>query len=332
MKAGVLGLVLAGLVGGLVLSRGKSEPTIFRQSQFLLDTFVEIMVVASDEQDAQKAMAAAYTEMRRVEALTSRYQPESPLAHINQRAGSGQFTPVPDEVHDLLQRSVAYSVMTDGAFDPTVGALIEAWGIGTEQERVPAEAALQQLLPAIGSSHVELDNEQGVRLRDPQTRLDLGAIAKGYSVDRGIAVLQRHQMTNALVNAGGDIRCIGVKPDGMPWRVGIQHPRESEILGVLELQERAVATSGDYERYFMQEGVRYHHILVPQTGRPARGCQSVTILADTAEAADAFATAVFIMGPEHGLTFIEAQDEIEGLIISADGTLIPSSGFSLKAR
>jgi thiamine biosynthesis lipoprotein len=158
--------------------------------------------------------------------------------------------------------------------------------------------------------------------------VDLGGIAKGYSIDRAIATLRQHNIQQALVNAGGDIRCLGAKLDGTPWRIGIQHPRGTGIIGVVELQDAAITTSGDYERMFVQDGVRYHHLFDPQTGRPARGCQSVTILTALAEAADVYSTAVFVMGPERGLAFIERHPELEGMIIQADGEMIMSSGFT----
>jgi thiamine biosynthesis lipoprotein len=163
--------------------------------------------------------------------------------------------------------------------------------------------------------------------------LDLGGIAKGYSIDRALHVLQQSGIQQALVNAGGDIRCLGTKPDGSPWRIGIQHPRRPGVLGVVELQNAAITTSGDYERFFVRddasthEEVRYHHLLDPQTGMPARGCQSVTILTKTAEAADVYSTAVFIMGPEQGLAFIEEDPDLEGMIVRADGGIVTSSGF-----
>ena len=316
----------------VVIYQVKSVPKIqiYRQSQFLLDTLVEMSVAATNERDAWNAMADAYAEMRRVEALLSKYRPDSQISKINQFAGENQFIPVDPEVHDILQRSLQYSVMTNGLFDITIGSLVDLWGIGTEHERVPKDSELKHVLPYIDYRNVEIQVNQGVRLRYPEVKLDLGGIAKGYSIDRGIAVLRSHNISSALLNAGGDIRCIGVKPDGSPWRIGVQHPRESGLLGVIELQDISVATSGDYERYFMYQGTRYHHIFVPSTGMPARECQSVTIIADTAETADVLATAVFIMGPERGMKFIEEHADIEGMIVRSDGEIIKSSGFALQ--
>jgi thiamine biosynthesis lipoprotein len=331
-KVLIAGLVVCSVIGFFVISRGKAEPKLFRQSQFLLDTFVEMTVAAVNEQDARDAMADAYAEMRRVEALLSKYRSDSQIAKINQFVGDDQFVPVDPEVRDILQRSLQYSVMTGGLFDITIGSLIDLWGIGTEHERIPDDSELKHILPFIDYRNVEIQADQGVRLRYQEVKLDLGGIAKGYSVDRGIEVLQSRNISSALLNAGGDIRCIGMKPDGTPWRIGVQHPRESGILGVIELQDASVATSGDYERYFMHQGIRYHHIFLPSTGMPGRECQSVTILANATEVADVLATAVFVMGPVQGLAFIEDQPDVEGMIVRADGEIISSSGFSFKPR
>lgn len=324
-------LIVGSIVGFFVISRGKTEPKLYRQAEFLLDTLVEMTVTSFDEQYARKAMSAAYTEMRRVEALLSRYHNDSQIAKINRSAGGVQFISADREVLEILQRSLQYSVITAGLFDITVGPLTDLWGIGTEHEQVPENSELLRILPYVDYKNVEIQEEKGVRLRYPEMTLDLGGIAKGYSIDRGIEILHRHNIDSALLNAGGDIRCIGEKPEGSPWRIGIQHPREqSKILGIIELKDSAVATSGDYERYFMHQGTRYHHIVLPATGMPARRCQSVTILAGTAERADVLATAVFLMGPERGRTFIEEHADIEGMIIQNDGEILSSSGFSLQ--
>ncbi len=323
--ASVIGMSMLGL---LVISQDRSVPKLYRHSEFLLDTFVEMTVAARDEQQAQAVMRAAYTEMRRVESLLSRYHESSQIATVNRFAGEGQFIAVDREVLEILQRSLDYSGLTSGLFDITVGPLIDLWGIGTDHEQVPDDLELRRILQYVDYRKVEIRPEQEVRLGHTGMTLDLGGIAKGYSIDRGVEVLRRHHIRSALLNAGGDIRCIGVKPDGTPWQIGVQNPRDtSNISGVIALDDRAVATSGDYERYFMHQGTRYHHIFRPDTGKPARKCQSVTILTDTAERADVLATAVFTMGPEQGQAFLEERAGVEGMIITADGEIVVSSGF-----
>ena len=302
------------------------QPRMFSQSRFLLDTLIDITVVSDSQRDAAAATEAAYREIERIEALLSKYQPESLISAVNRQAGDVQAVHVDPETTAILQRALQYSRHTDGAFNITIGPIIHLWGIGTDDERVPETSEIQQALQFIDVAKVDI-SAQGVRLRDVGMSIDLGAIAKGYSIDRAIATLRQHGIQQALVNAGGDIRCLGVKPDGTPWRIGIQHPRDDGIIGVVELQDAAITTSGDYERMFVEDGIRYHHLFDPQSGRPARGCQSVTILTTSAEAADVYSTAVFIMGPERGLAFIERSPELEGMIIDAEGKIFTSSGF-----
>jgi len=171
-----------------------------------------------------------------------------------------------------------------------------------------------------------------VELKKKGMRIDLGGIAKGYAVDRAFELLTSRGYRNMIVNAGGDIRVSGRKTSG-PWVIGLQDPRDrSRIMATIEASEISVATSGDYERYFVKEGKRYHHLLNPFTGFPARQCRSVTILTEDALSADGLATAVFVMGPERGLRLIEAMEEVEGLIVSADGKIIQSEGLKGKVR
>jgi thiamine biosynthesis lipoprotein len=306
---------------------------MFSQSQFLLDTVIDITVVSRSQKKAMTAIDAAYAEIERIEALLSKYKPESQISSVNQHAGAEQAVTVDVEVVDIVQRSLIYTERTHGMFNMALGAVIDLWDIGSDHERVPEQAELQQALNLIDPRYVEI-GEQNLRLGKTGMSLDLGGIAKGYSIDQALQLLQQHGIQHALINAGGDIRCLGAKPDGSPWRIGIQHPRENRILGVVELRDAAITTSGDYERFFVRddasthEEVRYHHLFDPQSGMPARGCQSVTILTNTAEAADVYSTAVFIMGPEQGLAFIEGHPELEGMIVQADGEILTSSGFT----
>ena len=329
-------MVGAAVVGVLIFwaySQGKAAPQLYRQSQFLLDTLVEISVLSLDEHAAHQAIGAAYTEISRIEFLLSRYAPESQISLVNQAAGKEQFIPVTQEVYAIVQRSLHYADISGGVFDITIGPVIDVWGIGTQHERIPNQEELQKLLQLVDYRKITLAPEQGIRLSDPAMTLDLGGIAKGYAIDQASAVLRQQGVMMALVNAGGDIRCLGTKADGTPWRIGIQDPRKSTaIIGVIHVSDAAVATSGDYERYFVQEGIRYHHLFDPATGMPARECQSVTIVAPTAEQADALATAVFVMGPERGLAFLNEQADIEGMIVRADGKLLFSDGFALQPR
>ncbi|GAK53443.1 membrane-associated lipoprotein involved in thiamine biosynthesis [Candidatus Moduliflexus flocculans] len=324
-------LVLLFGMGRYYYLHAQPRSEAFAQSRLLLDTVVDIQVLSSDEQRANQAIAAAYAEMQRIEGVFSRYQEGSQIFSLNKNAGI-ESVAVSSEVRDMLQRAKEYGLLTDGLFNVTIGALVDLWGIGTEHERVPSENEIRQTLPRINLAALELDQTQNVSITQPGGSVDLGGIGKGYAIDRAWQTLKDQGIEKALINAGGNIRCLGTRADGKPWRIGIRHPRQEGILGVIEVTEKAVATSGDYERYFVKDGMRYHHILDPRTGKPAQGCQSVTILAPTAEMADMLSTAVFIMGADAGMRFIEAQRDVEAMIVGTDGTPVFSAGFVLSAK
>jgi len=314
----LLGLFALLLTGALFLLFAHGGRWIVRR-QYLMGTLVEIQ--APDD----GAITAAFREIARVERLTAKAG-EGELARLNRAAHSGPVE-VSEELFNLLEEALRYRELTLGKFDISLGKLIDLWGFGSEEEapHVPAE---EEIAPLLAGREVILDKDKRTVRLGPNAELDLGGIAKGYAVDRAIEVLKEHGVSSALVDAGGDIRVLGRKR-GRPFRIGVQHPRkEAEVLGIVELAGgRAIATSGDYERYFTEDGVRYHHILDPATGRPARGSISATIIAPTALEADALATGVFVLGPEAGLALIERLPEVEGIIVDPEGRIYRSSGL-----
>ena len=289
----------------------------------MMGTLVEITVVGRDEGEAAAAINDAFAEMERIEKLMNRWIPESEVSKVNRWAGVKPVK-VSAEVLEVIQRAREISRASGGYFDISVGGLLDLWGFETSGGRVPPKVEVDQALQSVGYGAIHVDGVAStVELRRGM-RIDLGGIAKGYAVDRAYGVLRSRGYENVIVNAGGDMRVGGRKPNG-PWAIGIQDPREhSRILASFDVGDISVATSGDYERYFEADGVRYHHLLNPFTGYPGRQCRSVTILAKDAVTADAFATAVFVMGPEKGLRLIEANEGVEGLIVTADGEIIQS--------
>lgn len=216
----------------------------------------------------------------------------------------------------LLKKSIEVSEATGGAFDATVGAIKSAWNFEADHPRVPDASQIRSLLPRVNFRKI-LFTKDSVFLSDSGMRIDMGGIAKGLVIDRGVGVLRETGVRAGLVEAGGDLRIFGRHPYREKWKIGIRHPRshEGELIGVLETDASSIATSGDYERYFIQDGKRYHHILNPKTGYPAEGCISVTIVAESALLADAYATAVFVLGPKDGMALIERLDALEGIIV-----------------
>lgn len=285
------------------------------QTRIMMDTVVTLRIYAGDAHQVEKAMEATFAEIERLEGILSRWIPSSEISKINDTAGRGSVLVCP-ETWQTITGTQELSRLTNGAFDITIGAITQLWDFQSDEARVPDEAAIQRGLRFVGPQQILLDSlDVKMGLRERGAAIDLGGAAKGYAVDRALEVLRRYGVKAAVVDAGGDIGLLGKKSRGEVWKIGIRHPQVlGETIEVLEVDSGAVATSGNYERYFFQDGVRYHHILDPKTGMPARGVVSVTILAKTALEADILSTAVFVLGPKRGMTLIEQLGEVEGII------------------
>lgn len=321
----VAAVLLAALTAAMQLRDDTEKST---RTEILMDTIVESTVFAEDPGLGTEALDLAYQEMHRLEGLLSRHRATSEVARINLAAGAGPV-PVSPETLLLIDQAREFGELTDGAFDITVAPLLKLWRFAEGGGQVPPEESLRAAAALVDFRRVVADRGAGtVYLPVSGTEIDLGGIAKGYVVDRAVSVLRTNGITSASVDAGGDIRVIGGKPDGSPWRIGVRHPRERErIIAVLELRDSAVVTSGDYERYFLLDGTRYHHILDPDTGRPAAGLASVTVVAADATTADALSTAVFVMGRERGLALIESLPGVEAILVTGELKVILSSGL-----
>jgi thiamine biosynthesis lipoprotein len=332
MKKAIIGvlaiifLFFLGLYVNQTREEGKVEE--YSRTEFLMDTVVMVQIFTDDQREAQRAADKMFTVMADLEKKFNRHLEGSEVAAINSRAGQ-----VPVDVSAatfaLIERALNYSQLTSSAFDITVAPLLDLWGFADEEQHIPAAEELEQALAFVDCTEVVLDRQaQTVFLPRPGMALDLGGIAKGYIVDQGAEVLQEAGIKSALIDAGGDIRVIGFKADQTPWRIGIKHPRQnSRLAAVLPLVDSSVATSGDYERFFEGDGVRYHHLLNPQTGRPARGLSSVTIVASEAADADALSTAIFILGAEEGRDLLESLEGVEGILITDTEEIYISSGL-----
>lgn len=301
--------LLAGWGVGRAL-RGNEPPAPRAQSRLAMGTLVEIQVRPGEESAAgtdriDAAMRAAFAEIARIDTLFSTHLPARP---------GGE-----DEKLVLLREGLAVMALTGGAFDARMRPLVELWGFGGESPRRPDPADLRREAQRLATMPAGPE-----ALLAAPDRLHYGAWAAGYAVDRAVAILRDHGVTDALVNGGGEIRCLGAG-----WRVGVQHPRlRGALLARLLPGEAAVATSGDYEQYFEQDGERFHHVLDPRTGEPARGCRSVTVLAPTCLRADALSTGIFVLGPERGLELVENLPDVECLIVDASGAERRSSGMA----
>lgn len=299
---------------------GKYE--VHKETRLLMGTVVEITVGHPDRDLVREAAREAFDEIERVDALLSSHNPRSEIARLN-ASGAAEAVAVSEEVFALLERAEGIRAASAGAFDVTVGPLVELWAFD-QGGRVPGEDEIASALAAVGGTRLELDAKAGtVRFLAEGMRIDLGAIGKGYAVDRAAAILEAAGIESAIIDAGGDIRLLGSRPGKDFWRIAIRHPREpSRFLLGLDLAGTAVVTSGDYERFFMVGETRYHHILDPRTGYPARGCSSVTVVAPDTAGADAYATAAFALGPAEGLRYLRSLPGVEGIIVDAQGELL----------
>jgi len=315
------GILIFSLIAALIfLSCTKREERIFQKSTILMDTLVTITAVAPSEKSAESAIDAAFAEIKRLEKLISFWDPESEISAINRNAGIRPVKISP-ETFELIKESLYISEKTDGAFDATIGPVIKQWDF--KKHKKPGPAKLDGALKKVNYRKLRLDKRNSTAyLAEKGMSFDTGGIAKGFAADRAEKVLRARGIKAGLIAIAGDIKGFGKKPDGKGWTVAIRNPRESEgneLLAKIELTDEAVSTSGDYERYFMEGGKRFHHLLDPRTGHPAEGFQSVSVIAPRAVWTDGFSTGTFIMGPEKGKKRLEELGFAGLLVESLEG-------------
>ncbi len=291
----------------------------------VMGTFARVVAVAADSEIANRCVEAAHAEIQRIDGLMSDYKADSEISEIN-RDGFKRAVKVSGATFEVLQRSVYFSKLTNGAFDVTVGPLVDLWHKAGETNSVPSEAELADARSRVGYDKLILDtNELSVRFAVDRMRLDLGAIAKGYAVDKAVEAMQRGGALGGMVDIGGDIRCFGAPPRGKDkWRVGLRDARAVKesaegngLLMVLEVTNEAVVTSGDYERFVEIGGERYSHIINPASGKGKGELSSVTLIGKNTTDVDAIATAVSVMGIEKGLALIEATPDTETILVTS---------------
>ncbi len=314
-KAGLILIAVLIFYGFIVAC---SKQNTFSETRFLLGTDVEIKVIAKNKPAAQRAINTAFSEIEGIEKITSSFIEGNELALLNKAGSSGNC-----ELFNIIDESLYFSRLTNGAFDITVSPLIKLWGFKIGKHKVPTDSEIKEILKIVGYQRIILDyKNKKVYLN--KSRIDLGGIAKGYAIDNAIKVLKTSGIKKGLVNAGGDIRFIGDKT----WSIGIQHPRmRSKLVKKIKLKNRAIVTSGDYERYFVENNKRYHHIINPVTGYPATECVSITVIANDALSADALATGLFVLGVTRGMRLIESLKDTEAIIIDSDGNIFTSEGI-----
>jgi thiamine biosynthesis lipoprotein ApbE len=302
---------------------GCGQRPLIKETRVLMDTFCEISCYGQDRDKAIAAIDEAFKEMQRIERTFSKFDENSEVSNINRSAGLGKIG-VSKEVFNLTQESIYYSQVSGGAFDITVAPLMEIWGFVRRHKVIPGKDAMEAALRPVGYKNIELDSEKlSIRFLNKGTKIDFGGIAKGYAVDRAKDVLLSHGIRNALINLGGNMFASGAAPGKKAWKIGVQDPRnKGNLLQAFELTDMAISTSGNYERFFEIGGKKYSHIINPVTGEPCQGIISVTVVADSAEKADALSTAIFVMGQEKGLGLARTIKDIKVLILREDGEII----------
>lgn len=316
----------------------KKEEEQVSETAIKMDTVIQIKAYGPK---ARAAIKAAFERIDEIEKIASATIETSDISRINQAAGK-EYVKVHPEIIKMLKTAVKYSELSSGAFDITVGPLIKLWGIGTENhenQNIPAEAEIKAKLPLVGYKNISInEGDNSVKLLKEGMSIDLGGIAKGFAADEAIKIFKENGVNSALISLGGSsMYTLGNKPDGSPWRVGIQHPRKErgEVnVTIINLTEQALSTSGDYERYFIKDGKRYHHILNPATGYPTdNGVISNTIVMDSGipdsnMLADILTKTVFVSGIDKGFKIIDSIPGVSCLTITSDYKIYKSSNWN----
>jgi FAD:protein FMN transferase len=323
MKIKFSALLLVGLFAGAPAAHAE---WVTRVTDGIMGTRITVELWSEDKTKAEQDIDAVLDEMRHIDDSMSTYKPTSEVSQVNAKAADGPMH-ISKELFDLLVTAKEYSVLTDGAFDITYASV--GYMYNFPKHIRPNEAQIEKALPAVNYQHVLLDpKNQTVQFSQKGVRIDLGGIAKGYSVDCGIDVLKARGYTRAYVGAGGDSRIIGDR-FGKPWMVGIRDPRkgEGETISRIPLVNAAISTSGDYERFFDEGGVRYHHIIDPHTGHSASKVRSATVIGPYATRTDGLSKTAFVLGPDKAMEIYNRIDDIDAIIVKLDGTIVYSKGM-----
>lgn len=316
----VCALILSGLSG--------FAGEVFTRTLKLMGSRFEITVVASNKSEGDQFIRMAIDEITRIEQLISSWDPSTQTSLINQNAGIKPVK-VDPELFRLIERSIQISRITDGAFDISFAAMDKIWKFDGTMTQLPDSSQVRQSVSKVGYENIILDHQNGtVFLRLPGMKIGFGAIGKGYAADMAKALLMDKGAVAGMVNASGDLNCWGEKPDGSPWLVGITNPlNKNHVFSWFPVENSAVVTSGNYEKYVIFDGIRYTHIIDPRTGYPTQGLASVTVFAPKGELADALATSIFVMGKETGLDFINQLTGIECVIVDDLGKIYYSKNI-----
>ena len=326
-------MMFRAVVGLVLLLLSACQPTAhdMKETRFLLGTLVEFTVFSDDEGAALDAIHQAAQAMQKVEDTFTTFGDVNNSVKAFNQAKVGQVVKLDSAVEQLLLLSLDIHHESQGAFDPTLGALNELWAFSGEKlaDTPPLSSSITVALQQTGVQNIEQSAAGWVK-KEGGLKLDFGGIAKGLAIDEGAAVLKRLGFTQAIINAGGDMMVLGKHGD-KPWRIAVRHPRDEQPLGWVEVeQDTSIVTSGDYERFYMYEGQRYHHILDPKSGYPSQASQSVTVMAPNATLADVWSTGLFVLGAEEGVKLLDKNAAVNAIWVSENGEVAQNRDFLLR--
>ncbi|MGM0548459.1 MAG: FAD:protein FMN transferase [Bacillota bacterium] len=308
----------------LTACNNQSELKKVEDNAFLMDTLVKVRAHGNG---AEKAVKESIDQIEAIENLMSKTVTKSDVYKLNHNPKKEII--IAPETMVVLKKAKKYANLTAGDFDPTLGALVNLWGIGTKNPTVPQPSAIEKALKNTGYQYLEL-NEESAKLTQAKVKIDLGGIVKGYAADSVLKIMKKNEVKHAFVNLGGNVLVIGDKVDGSAWKIGIQDPRKGRgsVMAIVAAKDMTIVTSGNYERYFEENGKLYHHIIDPKTGYPAQNnLLSVSIISSSSFDADALSTSIYVMGLKKGMKFIETIDEVEAMFITKELDVYLSSGL-----
>ncbi|MDW3193402.1 MAG: FAD:protein FMN transferase [Cytophagales bacterium] len=315
----------------LVYGNSLAQPHLAKKQLLLMGSAFELIATDKEEATAWEAIAAAEKEIRRIEAMISSWQEDSYTSDINRKAGI-ESVPVPKEMFRLISRAQKVSDLTQGAFSLAFGSVYHLYDFKKEAVTLPSDSLIDVHVPLADYQNITLNSDnQTIMLRLKGMKIGFGAIGKGYAADRAKTIMLERGIQSGCINAGGDLTTWGSRPDGSNWVIGISDPKDQEeIVAYLPTKNKAIVTSGDYEKYFLYKGERYSHIVDPRTCRPVREISSATIICPSAELADALATAVCVLGKKDGLALVNKLNGIEAIIIDQNGNKLASENIVLE--
>ena len=310
----------------VLLATGCSKTKTVQKTESIMGTDVTITVVARSYEEGETAIEMGMAELRRLDAMMSLYKDDSEITRVNLAAGKKPVKVSPEMI-EVVEHAAEISKLSGGVFDVTIGPLVVLWQMRLKEGKTPTDEEIARVRPLVNYRDVVIDKKAStIFLKKPGMIMDFGGM-KGYTADRVANLFKKRGINNAIIAVAGDIWVLGHREDGNPWRIGVQHPREHDkTLAVLDLSDKYISTSGDYERFVIKENKRYHHIIDPRTGKPSKGTISATLIGDEGAIIDPLAKVPFILGPDAGMNIVRRLGA-EAIIVDEQGKVFVTDGI-----